>query len=273
MLLGRENVNTKRPHSDGSSLSSPLHPKKRSNFEEQDESSPSSFTNPFSPSASEFIDSKFQELIMNVLTTDPTVQNVLSKMINNKLNQKISEQADQISFLQGMVDSLTTKVNKLEEEAERQCHASDQVEQYSRHSVRIVNDWPEEPNEDTDQKVVDMVNQCLNIPITVNDIDRSHRVGPPSNNRTRPVITKLMSYKTKAKIFKARSKLKFAGIRARRVHINEDLTKERSSMFQRALKLKHQHFIRDTWTTDGNIFIRDCDLKTKIFNRLSEFGK
>ena len=83
---------------------------------------------------------------MNVLTTDPTVQNVLSKMINNKLNQKISEQADQFSFLQGMVDSLTTKVNKLEEEAKRECHASDQLEQYSRrHSVRIVNDWPEEP--------------------------------------------------------------------------------------------------------------------------------
>ena len=203
-LVGRENVNTKRQHSDGSSLSSPLHPSKRQNYEDQNVSPQSAFRDPFSPSASEVIDSKFQDIIVEVLSTDPMVKKVLEKMINNSLNQKIRQQQDQISFLQGMVDSLTLKVNQLEEESEYQRNTSDHLEQYSRrHSLRIINNWPE-----------------------------SHRVGPLTMNRTRPVITKLRSYKTKARIYQARNRLNFAGPGARQIHINEDLTKTRSTFLK-----------------------------------------
>ena len=173
-----------------------------------------------------------------------------------------------------MVDSLTLKVNHLEEEAEDQRNTSDHLEQYSRrHSLRIVNNWPEQPNENTDLTVVEMVKQCLDIDITPDGIDRSHRVGPPTMNRTRPVITKLKSCKTKARIYKARNRLNFAGPGARQIHINEDLTKTRSTLFKRALKLKKENLVRDTWTTDGNILVRDCALKTHIFTRPSDFDK
>ena len=73
-LVGRKNVNTKRQHSDGSSLSSPLHPSKRQNYEDQNVSPQSAFKDPFSPSASELVDSKFQYIIVEVLSTDPMVK-------------------------------------------------------------------------------------------------------------------------------------------------------------------------------------------------------
>ena len=75
-----------------------------------------------------------------------------------------------------------------------------------------------------------MVNDCLNIGIDREDIDRSHRVGHPSANKPRPVIAKFISYRTKA---------------------------SRMSMFQIALKLKRDNLVTDTWTTDGNVFVKD----------------
>ena len=197
------------------------------------------------------------------------VHDLITHIVESTVKQRTLEQEEQICYLQGMVDSLTSKVHQLEEKIEKQQVVSDHLEQYSRrHSVRIVNNWPEEPDEDTDMKVVGMVNDCLNIGIDREDIDRSHRVGRPSANKPRPVIAKFISYRTKASIYKARNKLKFAGNGAHRVFINEDLTKTRMSMFHIALKLKRDNLVTDTWTTDGNVFVKDRKLVTKMFTDL-----
>ena len=116
MATEHTNVNTKRPHSDGSSVSSPLHPMKRQNYEIL---SPS-LKDPFSPSASDVIDTSFQQLIINAIATDSLVQGLLTNMIENAVKERTQEQENRICYLQGMVDSLTVKVNKLEQEAEAQ---------------------------------------------------------------------------------------------------------------------------------------------------------
>ena len=191
-VVNTDNTNSKRQLSEGSSLSSPFPPPKRPNVRENefDLQSPS---DPFSPSACEVIDSNFQELIRNVLTTDSMVHDLITHIVESTVKQRTLEQEEQICYLQGMVDSLTSKVHQLEEKIEKQQVVSDHLEQYSRrHSVRIVNNWPEEPDEDTDMKVVGMVNDCLNIGIDREDIDRSHRVGRPSANKPRPVIAKFI---------------------------------------------------------------------------------
>ena len=76
-----------------------------------------------------------------------------------KLLERTSKYVEQISFLSGCVDSLTIMVTKLRNEVDCQ-------QQYSRRtSLRIVNDWKEERGGDTDQKVVDMAQNCLNLDI------------------------------------------------------------------------------------------------------------
>ena len=92
------------------------------------------------------------------MTTDSFVQDLIKSMVDKAVKQRTLQQEQHISFLQGMVDSLTLKVNQLEEAAEQQKNMSDHLEQYSRrHSLRIVNTCPEETNEDTDQKVIEIV--------------------------------------------------------------------------------------------------------------------
>ena len=142
-VVNTDNVNSKRQLSEGSSLSSPFPPPKRPNVRESefDLHSPS---DPFSPSACEVIDSNFQELIRNVLTTDSMVHDLITHIVESTVKQRTSQQEEQICYLQGMVDSLTcsSKVHQLEEKIEKQQVLSDHLEQYSRrHSVQIVNNF------------------------------------------------------------------------------------------------------------------------------------
>jgi hypothetical protein len=48
------------------------------------------------------------------------------------------------------------------------------------------------------------------------------------------------------------------------VYINESLSKGRSSLFYKARQLKKQKLILDTWTRDGNIFVKTLDSTVKV---------
>ena len=131
-----------------------------------------------SPSPKTYIDRNYTDLIKDTIMSEP-VLSVIKTLINNEVTERTSKYVEQISFLSGCVDSLTTMVTELRNEVDCQ-------QQFSRRtSLRIVNDWKEERGEDTDQKVVDMAKKCLNLNIQKSDIDRSHRVGKP-NIRGRP---------------------------------------------------------------------------------------
>ena len=104
----------------------------------------------------------------------------------------------------------------------------DDQEQYSRRTrLCIVNNWPEERNENTDDKILDLVKNKFQLDLENEDIDRSHRVGPKARNgRPRAIIVKFVSHRMKAKVYKAKGRLHFAGEDSQRVFMNEDLTKK-----------------------------------------------
>ena len=111
-----------------------------------------------------------------------------------------------------------------------------------------------------------MTQDALNINITPEDIDRSHRVGPRKKNKSpRPIIVKFKSYRVKEKVYKAKNRIAFANRNVHMLHMHEDLTKARLSMFKKATELKKAYLILDTWTTDGNIFIRDMSATVRRF--------
>ena len=85
------------------------------------------------------------------------------------------------------MNSLIVRIKELEEErSEGPLTINDELddqEQYARRiSLCIVNDWPEERNENKDDKVVDLVHNKLQVDLEKGDIDRSHRVGPETRN-------------------------------------------------------------------------------------------
>ena len=53
-------------------------------------------------------------------------------------------------------------------------------------------------------------------------------------------------------------------------YINESLSKGRSSLFYKARQLKKQKLILDTWTRDGNIFVKILDSTVKVCSRESQ---
>ena len=73
-------------------------------------------------------------------------------------------------------------------------------------SLRMSN-IKEDPSENTDQIVLNISNE-LNVEISPNDIDRSHRVGKPSASKTRDILLKFATYRARQRLYDNRASLK-----------------------------------------------------------------
>ena len=109
-----------------------------------------------------------------------------------------------------------------------------------------------------------IVNDVLKVPITKNDIERSHRIGSPNKNlheegaqkkstrasrskksKPRPIIVKFVSYRTRKLVISKRRALKGS-----KMGIDEDLTKENAQLLKRT---KECSKVLSTWTSDGRV--------------------
>ena len=117
--------------------------------------------------------------------------------------------------------------------------------------------------------------------LTLEDIDRSHRLGKPKprsvpqhagqlSTRPRSIIVKFSTYRARNKLMKLKSHLKSSGYKD--VYINEDLTKSRSQVFFQARKLQKDGHVKSTWTSDGVILIKANDDRITRFETLKDFN-
>ena len=124
--------------------------------------------------------------------------------------------------------------------------------------------------------------------VTDEMIDRSRRVGKPGK-MGRDILVKFTSYRQKYLIMKARSNLKnkdaaLLGVTSAgatrqpvsaagaattpvplpegRVYVKDDLTRETSSVADRARRLKRDKKIKDTWVRGGEISVKKNDDST-----------
>ena len=134
----------------------------------------------------------------------------------------------------------------------------DRQEQYSRRNCLLLHNIPETSNENTDDLVIKTVNEELLEAITINEIDRSHRLGKSQAGKIRPVIVKFARFHTRNKIFRKKKLLK-----GKQVSITESLTKRRMAELKEA---REKHGFHDVWTSDGKILYKDnSDNKIKVF--------
>ena len=134
----------------------------------------------------------------------------------------------------------------------------DRQEQYSRRNCLLLHNIPETSNENTNDLVIKTVNEELLEAITINEIDRSHRLGKSQAGKIRPVIVKFARYHTRNKIFRKKKLLK-----GKQVSITESLTKRRMAELKEA---REKHGFHDMWTSDGKILYKDnFDNKIKVF--------
>lgn len=130
--------------------------------------------------------------------------------------------------------------------------ANDQ-EQYSRRNRLRFTGLEETEKENTDEVVLHLPNSILQVPITKEDIEQSHRVGmkdrePTSGGRRphlRPVIVTFASYGKGQLIIRNRRKL--AG---QRKSIQEDLTRTNADLLKQA---KNCSEVKAACSTDGRV--------------------
>lgn len=179
-----------------------------------------------------------------VTLVDSVVQGVLKG-----LNDRIASLEARNATLEGQNTALMSRVAVLEK-------AADQAEQYSRRNNIRISGCPETANEDTDNIVLKMASD-IGCDLQVHEIDRSHRVGKPGENRTRPreIIVKFTSYRARQKLYKMRVALKDHGYQG--TFLNEDLTQYRSKLLYEARKVVKAERAKGAWSSDGNILIKD----------------
>lgn len=154
-----------------------------------------------------------------------------------------------------VINSLRGHINKLQKEMNDVEHSVEKQEQYSRRNCLLIHGINENKKEDTDQIVIDALNDNLNLDVSINDLDRTHRIGKPrnvdENTKSRPIIVKFARYIIRQKVFGCKKKLK-----GKSISITESLTKKRLEKLKDA---RNQYGFENVWTFDGRILVRSSE--------------
>ena len=172
-----------------------------------------------------------------------------------KVNELIERNEGRLHEVEVKVEERKYRLEELEKEIEMKENrilklemAANDLQQYSRRSSLRIFGVPEKEKEDTDQIVCDIVSSKLGIPITRNDIDRSHRTGKhtrDTRSKHRSIIAKFCTYRKRTEIIRSRKKLKGSGIT-----IQEDLTHQNAELYTKTYK---DPKVKAAWTHDGKI--------------------
>ncbi len=109
------------------------------------------------------------------------------------------------------------------------------------------------------QRTVDFINQSVlkagdgDTPITANDVDRCHTLGPIKPEGNNNIIIKFQNYHAKRAVFEMKKNLK--GDSNKRF-IAEDLTRLNYGLVQSLWRLRKDGRINSFWTRDGNVFAK-----------------
>ena len=149
------------------------------------------------------------------------------------------------------INNLKHKMSLLEGENQTLREELDCLEQYGQRNCLLIHGLPEKSTgsvEDTDEAVINVIQEKLNVELSRNDIDRSHRLIRQRSStlaKPRPIIVKFARYNKRSEVFRMKKHLKGSG-----VSISESLTSKRQAL----LRAADSHPETSTaWSMDGRI--------------------
>nr|CAI5822845.1 unnamed protein product [Callosobruchus analis] len=158
--------------------------------------------------------------------------------------------------LEQKVESYSSALKELKEETgllrygnESLLQKLDDIDQAHRTNNLRVFQVKWNPQENTAEKVINILNSQFGITVKNNDLLSCTRIGKQVNNRTRGILLKLSSLSVKLEIYKKKKLLKGTG-----VVIKEDLTDNRLKLMDAAVE---KTSFRNVWSYNGSI----CALK------------
>ena len=136
-------------------------------------------------------------------------------------------------YLRGKVDDIIVETDK--------------QKQYFRRNCLLIYGLPESKNKYTDLLAIEVTETKMDIKITDNDFDRTHRIGKPKKNcKLKSAIIKLVRYNDRENVFSSKKLLKDSC-----VSITESLTVSRMKKLTNAREI---FGFRNVWTVDRRIF-------------------
>ena len=160
----------------------------------------------------------------------------------------VQEHNETINKMEKTFDELQNKIYDLD-------WRLDEQEQYSRRiSLRFHNIPCIDPKNvrkmNTDEIILNICNDKLGIPITINEIGRTHPIGKVRNNKVQ-VIARFITYRVRNAVFSSKRKLKD---NENNIFITENLTSRRLQIMNDLNSLRNKGQIRSCWSSDGRIF-------------------
>ena len=153
----------------------------------------------------------------------------------------------------------------------------DDLEQYSRRNSLRLHGVPEVRGEDSMEVALEVINKNLNLstPLTVQELDRLHRVGPfdESAEKPRAVLIKFATYHSRQRVYSKRREFFKAGNNGPRYYLNEDLTKRRAQILSKARSLKRHGKLLGAWSVDGRMFIQDTGRTIRPIRSISDLDR
>ena len=167
--------------------------------------------------------------------------------------KKIKELENTVTNLNEKVSILNKQVGDLDQKIEKQ-------EQYSRRNCLLIHGVPENKDENTDDLVVNIFKEEMDLEIFTDDLDRTHRIGKvkEDSRHKRPIIVKFIRHNDKHKVFRNKKRLK-----GKKVSITESLTKTRMAKLNEARDI---FGFKNVWTSDGRILYKqEGEEGTKLY--------
>ena len=217
---------------------------------------------------------------LNLKDTHNKLQTELTSFreINVQLQKEVSELRNIVEKKDSRIADLEQKINNLEMKADEQ-------EQYSRRNSLRMSEVEEDENENVNQKVLDILNSKLDLesPVSIDNIDRIHRVVKRYPNKNRSILIKFATYEARRNIYLNRRKLYSSSLTEDaaknttpaepKIYLNEDLTKLRSTLLWQARSLKKQNLISGCWSSDGTILIKDSNNRITPIKSLRDLNR
>ena len=162
--------------------------------------------------------------------------------------------------LSSHITDLQAKIDNLEQYSRRNCLIltgcqKQQAESELDTHDRDVNDQKDQEKENTDEIVLDVFRNIMGARISIDEVERTHRLGRKANiNSTRedglpksgrPIIIKFSTYRKRQEIFSNKEKFKRPGL-----VLMENLTKTRMHLLMKAREIVG---VKNCWTVDGRI--------------------
>ena len=163
------------------------------------------------------------------------------------------------SFITLAIENLQSQVTSVIGELDR-------LEMRGRRKILLFHGVPEAKKETVTSTVEGLISSKFQLPDSTQVIvNRCHRMGPPQDNKTRPVLVEFRDASVRDKLWSLKSGLKGTGIT-----LSEFLTKPRHEAFMAA---RRRFGITRCWTREGNVIVLGSDGTRHRLATIAELNK